>query len=217
MPRVMSILPPVAVILGLCACSTPEPGSPEAAMLLAAKEREARASLVKDSLDDVPSWYLEVPKDNVSLYAPGTAVSPDMQMALDKAILTAKRTLADSVSSAVSSKMKQFAAETGSSDDPELLTETNIATINLIAEANVAGYSREQTKISPSGTNFRAYVLLRYPLGEANRMLVAQIKRNRILEAKLGASKAFQDLEKDIAAARQAQGATPGAAAKPVN
>lgn len=197
------IVPLLLASLCLSACGTPEPGSPEAALLIAEKQREARATQVKDTIDDVPSWYVTVPKDDISLYAPGTAISSDMQMALDKAVLTAKRTLADAVSSTVSSKMKQFVTESGITDDAEVIGQTERATVNLIAEANVAGYIREQTKFLPSGPNFRAYVLLRYPIGEANKMLLAQIKRNRVLEVKLGASRAFQDLEKDIAAARR--------------
>jgi len=45
--------------------------------------------------------------------------------------------------------------------------------------------------------------LLRYPLGESNKVVADQVKKSKVLDTKLRASKAFQDLEQEIEAARK--------------
>ena len=71
-------------------------------------------------------------------------------------------------------------------------------TSNLITEVNVAGYDQEDAKVLSQGNKYRVYVLLKYPVGKANRLLVDQVKKNRILEGKMRASKAFKELEEEI-------------------
>ena len=67
---------------------------------------------------------------------------------------------------------------------------------------NLAGVVRERREIIPQGRLFRSYVLLRYPLGDTNRMLVEQMKRSSVLGSKLLAAEAYKDLEKEIEYAR---------------
>lgn len=189
-------------LLGLAACSTPQPGSPEAYAMAEKKAKDERVAAVKDAADDLPSWYLSPPMDANSLYSPGTAVSGDLQMAIDKATLNAKHELASRLNSTVSSKFKQFVGETGAAEDPVVMTETERVTQSTIAEVNVAGYNLKERKVQPQGTQYRAYVLVQYPLGAANRILVDQVKKSQVLESKLRASKAFQDLEAEIKAAK---------------
>jgi hypothetical protein len=49
---------------------------------------------------------------------------------------------------------------------------------------------------------YRTFVLIEYPLGEANQVLVEGVKSNQRVHAKLRASKAFAALEDEIVAAR---------------
>ncbi|MGE5476672.1 MAG: hypothetical protein ACM3Q1_08470 [Bacteroidales bacterium] len=203
MLRASLALVPVAA-LGLAACATPEPGSPAAAALAHQKQQEARTEQVKDTVSDAPSWYLAPPKDDVSLYGAGTATSADLQMAVDKATLTGKRVVADRLKSLLSAKMKDYASESGAGEDARVQSEVERVTSNVVAEANMSGYQVTKTEVKPQGTQYRAYVLVQYPLGAANRVLVDQTRKNEVLESKLRASKAFQDLEQEIQSARQA-------------
>jgi hypothetical protein len=200
----------VFVLLGVTAfavasvtgCVTPKPGSPAAVYKQEQKKEEARVEATKQTVVEIPSWYLNLPQDEHSVYAAGTATSADLQLAMDKSILNAKRTLADSIKGLLSSKMKQFIDESGSGDDSILTNEASKVTTNLITEANVAGYKQSDAKVLSQGKRYRAYVLLQYPLGKANRVLVDQVKKNRVLEGKLRATKAFKDLEEEIKRAR---------------
>ncbi|MBX9635122.1 MAG: hypothetical protein K2X44_09090 [Magnetospirillum sp.] len=196
--------------LTLAACASPQPGTPAWTAQQEQKKQEARADAVKASVDDLPSWVTNPPSDEFSIYAPGTATSSDLQFAEDKAILGAKRALADRINSKLSSKMKEFLSESGTGESPQLLAESERVTSNLITEVNLSGYAIPQKKFVPAGQQYRAYVLLQYPLGSANRILVDQVNKNSLLQGKVRASKAFQDLEKDIQDARKS-----GAAGEP--
>lgn len=187
---------------GLAACAQPEPGSPAAAAAAERQKEEARIGAVKSTVDETPSWFLNPPREDLAIYAPGTATSSDMQLALDKAVLSAKRTLADTLNSLLSSKMKQFVSESGAGEDAVVLSETERVTTNLITETTLAGYQRTQAKVIPQGSQYRAYVLLQYPTGSANKVLMDRVKQERGLESKLRSSKAFQELEQEIQAAR---------------
>lgn len=201
MKRLTTIAALAAV--ALAGCSSPEPGTPAWTAEQARKKEEARVEAVKDSVSDLPSWYGNPPSDDHSIYAPGTATSTDLQFALDKAILAAKRSLADRVNSKLSAKMKEFVSESGTGETAQVLNESERVTSNLITEVNMAGYAVTERKIIPSGGQYRAYVLVQYPLGTANRLLVDQVRKNDLLQGKLRSSKAFQELEKDIQDARK--------------
>jgi hypothetical protein len=183
-------------------CATPKPGSPEAVYVREQKKEEARVEANQKTVSELPSWFLNLPQEEHSVYAAGTATSADLQLAMDKSILNAKRNLADSIKGLLSSKMKQFIDESGSGEDSVLTNEASKVTTNLITEANVAGYKQADAKVLAQGKQYRAYVLLQYPLGKANAVLVDQVKKNRVLEGKLRATKAFKDLEEEIKRAR---------------
>jgi len=124
-------------------------------------------------------------------------------LAIDKSELNAKRALADRLGSLISSKLKTFTSETGVGGDVAVIGEVDRVTTNLITEVNVAGYKRIKSKIISEGKTFRSYVLLRYPLGEANKIVIDQIKRSKLLDAKLRASQGFKELEKEVQRARK--------------
>ena len=149
-------------------------------------------------VDDIPSWYGAHADDEFALFAPGTATSTDLQFALDKAVLAAKRALADRVNSKLSAKIKEFTAEAKTGEIPQVTTESERTTINLISDVTLNGYAVKEQKFVANGGLYRAYVLLQYPLGNANRLLVEQVGKDAALRGRLRASKAFQELEAEI-------------------
>ena len=189
-------------VLALGACASPEPGTPAWTAQQAQQKEAAKADAAKTAVAEIPSWYGSPPDDANSIYAPGTATSTDLQFAIDKAVLAGKRSLADRINSKLSSKMKEFISESGAGEDTQLTSESERVTSNLITEVNLTGYAVTERKMIPSGSQYRAYVLLQYPLGNANRLLVDSVKKSSALESKLRSSKAFQELEEDIRKAR---------------
>lgn len=195
----MTRLPLALAALTLLAACAPDPGSPAWTAQQAQKKEEARTAAIKGAVDEIPSWYSAVPDDETALYAPGTAASSDLQFALDKAVLAAKRSLADRLNGKISAKIKEFIAESGAAEGTPPTSESERTTTNLISEVALTGYVVKEQKFIPSGGQYRAYVLLQYPLGKANRLLVDQVGKDAALQGKLRASKAFQELEAELA------------------
>lgn len=192
----------VAVITMLSACASPQLGTPGYVTMQEADRQTAIIKQVQDSISNAPAWYKQPPVDMNSIYAAGSELSSDMQLSMDMATLSSKRALASQISNRLSSKMKEFAVQVGSSDDPQVNREIERVTKNVVTEVNLAGVVRERSEIIPQGRLFRSYVLLRYPLGDTNRMLVEQMKRSSVLGSKLLAAEAYKDLEREIEYAR---------------
>ena len=192
-----------AVLLtGLAGCAGPQPGTPSFVAMQEEDRQKAAVKAAEQSVAKAPSWYIQPPVDANSIYAAGTETSLDMQMSMDMAVLSAKRALASQINNRLSSKMKDFAMQVGAGDDVQVTKEIERVTTNVITEVNLAGFTREKSELIPQGKGYRTYVLLRYPLGESNRMIVDQMKKSAVLEAKMRASDAFQELEREIEAAK---------------
>ncbi len=190
----------------LAACSSPKPGSPEAVQTQEAEQQKAAAKNVEKSISKAPAWILNPPQDINSIFTTGEGVSPRMQMSIDIAEGVARKDLALRLGGAVSTKIKQFAEQTGTASDLDVQDAITSVTQTVAIDINVAGYVREKVELLPEGSNYKAFVLLRLPVGEANRIAADQIKKNRVLDTKLRASKAFQDLEQEIEAERKRRG-----------
>ena len=189
-----------AALLGACS-STPQPGTPEFAAVQSQQRHEAATTQVKAMASEIPDWYVNPPKDAHALYAAGTANSTDLEFAFDKAILSAKRALADRVNGAVSSQHKEFLQEGGANAVPVLVSER--ATTNKITDVVLNGYTVVETKLVPSDTQYRAFVLLQYPLTSVAPAPSKQVDNEPAQDTKLKAAKAFDDLQRDIDAQKQ--------------
>jgi hypothetical protein len=141
-----------------------------------------------------PSWYTEKYKDG-ALYAVASEYSKDMQFAVDKATLSAKRNLASNFSAHVSAMMKDYATEVG--DDSSVMREIDRTTKLMVNKVNLIGIQKTNFKIQHEKEGYRAWIQLRYSVDDTNKLLMAEIKRNRQLETKLSASKSFRELEKE--------------------
>ena len=184
-----------ASVLVLAACS-----SNDSAKLAIEDPVKYNTIKVENQIENIPEWYIIHPKDENNIYSSGTAVTPDMQLAVDIAILNAKTTLADRINGRLSSKTKQFIKRIGSNDlDSAVAQDVQKATVNLIADVDVAGYSVDKSKIVQDGPQYRAYVLLTYSDKEANKIIVNRLRKERMLLDKLQATVAYKDLEESVA------------------
>ena len=159
---------------------------------------------VEKQIDEMPEWYTAIPKEDGAVYAVGTSQTPDLQLAVDIAVLSAKTTLADRVNSRLRSQMKIFKAKLGSTDfDSTVQNEFEQVTRNIIADADVAGYTIKESKIVPNGTQYRAYVLLEYKDAVANRVIKTRLMSNEGLYSKLRATVAFKELDNAVEAQKK--------------
>jgi len=193
----------IPLIAAVAACDkTP----PETAM--SKQMFEYKKAQVENQIDSMPDWYTNIPKDEEAVYAVGTAQTPDLQLAVDIAVLSAKTTLADRVDSRIRSQMKLFKSKLGSNDfDSRVQNEFEQVTRNLIADADVAGYTVKENVIVQNGTQYRAYVLLKYKNAVANTVIKTRIAENAALYDKLRATVAFKELDNNVAAQKKAEAA----------
>ena len=193
------IIASAMTLLLLAGCSSPKPGSPQAL----AVEKEATEKKIDKNLKAMPEWYAKTPLDNNILFASATETSRNMQMSMEKASIKARAELALTVGGRVSTMMKAYAEEAGVSNDPDVNQIVSTVTSQEAINVNLSGVQRADAQINREGDSYRAYVLIRYPLGELNKIAVEQVRQSTVLNAKFRASKAFEDLERKVEEAKK--------------
>ena len=136
-------------------------------------------------LNQVPKWYMndfsekqacDTPtfgkdKDKMCIFGVGTAVSPDLALSIEKAMMIAKAELADIVKGEMNKSSKQFITEIGKTNNKTTVTEVESTIVNLIENTPVRGYELFAKDVTITKQKYyRAWVGLRLPMGEYNKM-----------------------------------------------
>ena len=183
----------VAIAIGLSACQTNKES------IMARPEVVYKYSTVNQQIEKIPSWYLKIPSDDDTIYSSGSAKAPDLQLAVDIAIMNAKTTLADRINGKLDSMTKSFVAKIGSSDlDTSVLNEIEKVSKNVIASVDVAGYIIDKSDVTQEGTQYRAYVLLAYNNEEATKVLMNRMKRDKMIYSRIRSTEAWKELEDEV-------------------
>lgn len=198
MKRVLSLTLPVIGLSLLVGCQTTQPGSPQAIAEAAEKAEEVKVEATEQIASDIPDWCLNLPSANNALYACGSGSSSNLNMSRTRATLDAKRQLADMIDSEISSRMEDFLSSIGTGSNEQVQQQSEIITKNVTVEAKLTGYKQIQAEAQPIGSKFQVYILLEYPVGQANQALVNQIKQNEILSTQNAADAALAELEAEI-------------------
>jgi hypothetical protein len=136
-------------------------------------------------LNQVPKWYMadfsekkacDTPtfgkdKEKICIFGVGTAVSPDLNLAIEKGMMIAKAELADIIKGEMNKSSKQFITELGKNNNKTTVSEVESTIVNLIKETPVRGYEifAKDVTITKNGY-YRAWLGLRLPMGEYNKM-----------------------------------------------
>ena len=144
-----------------------------------------------------PAWFLNVLQDPNYFFATSTAASNDLQFSLNKATTDARAEVSRQIEVRVSTLQKRFQEEVGIAEDArfnEMMTQvTRTVTDNALHGSRV----RDQTYMR-EGQLYRAYVLVEYPIGEANAALMKQLKENEYLQTLFRGSQLFEELDEEI-------------------
>jgi len=119
-------------------------------------------------------------------------------MARSKAGLDAKRQIADMIDSEISSRMDDFLSSVGVASQENVKKQSEIVTKNVTVEAKLSGYKQAQSEVQSVDDTFQVYMLLEYPIGQANQALINQIKQNELLSTQQAADEALAKLEREI-------------------
>jgi hypothetical protein len=118
---------------------------------------------------DIPAWFIKPPQASDDyIWFSGTGVSSDLSMSREKALIDAQTKLSDTLNGVVNALIKSHKSDQAGS---VLQDNTSVTVKKLIAETSVTGYRIEDSKIVAENRGYRTFVLLRYPLGDANRLL----------------------------------------------
>ncbi|MBT4101313.1 MAG: hypothetical protein HOM68_01900 [Gemmatimonadetes bacterium] len=164
-------------------------GGPRSLNLAPASAR----SVVKDA----PEWLFEVPQTEDHLTATATATSRDMQVAMDKARIAAQAGLAQQLGARLDDVTRRFMEETGAAANSELLSAFR-ATTKTITSERITGTHVVEREVVAEGDIYRAYVMLRTPIGAANQLLLQQMKDDEAMYTRFRASAAYDELEEEI-------------------
>ena len=137
------------------------------------------------TLNEVPKWYVDdfsqkkacgrttfgKNKDKLCIFGKGTAVSPDLQLAIEKGMMIAKSELADIVKGEMNKSSKIFITELGKNHNKTTVSEVESTIVNLIKETPVRGYEIFAKDITMTKNGYyRVWIGLRLPMGEYNKM-----------------------------------------------
>ena len=136
-------------------------------------------------LNKVPSWYMNdfkvkkacgttkfgKNKSKECIFGVGTAVSPDLQLAIEKGMMIAKADLADIVKGEMNKQSKQYITEIGKTNTMSVVSDVEVTIINIISKTQVRGYEmwKKDVTITKNGY-YRVWIGLRLPMGEYNKM-----------------------------------------------
>ncbi len=166
-----------------------------------ARELEGQKT-VQNTISKVPSWFLNTESSPDFIYANATENSADLQLSIDMAMLSGKRQLVQTLGEMVSSRMTDFAVQSGSLQDGSVNKEVERVTKSVVADVQLGGYQREKIEVLPNGKTFRAYVRLSYSTSDLKRIMAKEIQKNEVLNTKIRRTKAFEELEKEIELSR---------------
>ena len=136
-------------------------------------------------LNEVPKWYMadfsekqacDTPtfgknKDKMCIFGVGTAVSPDLNLAIEKGMMIAKAELADIIKGEMNKSSKQFITELGKNQNKTTVSEVESTIVNLIKDTPVRGYEIFAKDVTITKQKYyRAWIGLRLPMGEFNKM-----------------------------------------------
>ncbi len=147
----------------------------------------------KETMQNIPKWYMNPPSDPNYIFATGTATSRDLQLARDKATSTARMEIAKTVETRMNGISKRFQEEVGTGTDSQYLDQFTQATKEVVSTV-LSGVAVDKTEITNEAGVFRAYVLLNMPIGATSQALLDKIKQQEQLYTRFRSSQVFEEL-----------------------
>ena len=131
-------------------------------------------------LNEVPQWYIdaEIQKGLIKdrdaedyIYSVGQGTSPDLQLAVEKAIMIAKASLADQLEGEMNKRSELYITEIGQEGDKDVASKVESTIVNIIEKTKVQGYEEWNKAVYETvDGQYRVYVGLKMGVGDANRL-----------------------------------------------
>ena len=140
-------------------------------------------------LNQVPQWYIDAKIDkgfvfnrdaDLYIYSVGQGSSPDLQLAIEKAMMIAKAELADKLRGQMNKRTDLYITEIGQEGNKQVVSKVEEVIVNVVRATMIQGYESWEKAVyeTPDG-EYRVYIGLKMGVGEAN-MLAEYIAKNAI-------------------------------------
>jgi hypothetical protein len=207
--KLVNITTILAVAL-LTACSA-APKRPDPIVMTAAPTQQAPQAPHSPSVTDtqvgnlqVPEWYLTPPEQTeTAIYSAGYGTSRELNLALQKAMADADLKLSQKMSSEFQSLRKSYEQDSGQQVAKNFEVMTKTVTNNAIR-----GHHQKTAKVTMMGMEYRVFVLMTYPLGEANHFAQAALGEKLRAQAQANEARTNAELTGQVAPAATPAGGT---------
>ena len=131
-------------------------------------------------LNQVPQWYIDAKVEkgliknrdaNLYIYAVGQGSSPDLQLAIEKAMMIAKAELADKLHGQMNKRTELYITEIGNEGSKEVASKIEETIVNIVKDTMIQGYEMWEKAVyeTPEG-EYRVYIGLKMGVGDANKL-----------------------------------------------
>ena len=155
----------------------------------------------RKTLKNAPKWFMNTPEKKGYRYTTATATSQDMQLAVNKARLDAAQNLAGQVSSEMNGLVKRAQEETGLGADSDLIDQFSQTQEQVIA-TSLKDWKVSEKEIQEEKSNnqriYRAYVLIEWDEGAANKRLLQKIKEDEKLYTLMRSTELFEEMDEKV-------------------
>ena len=133
-------------------------------------------------LNQVPQWYIDAGVEegiifnrdaDLYVYGVGQGSSPDLQLAIEKAMMIAKAELADKLHGQMNKRTELYITEIGKEGNKEVASKIEETIVNVVKNTMIQGYEMWEKAVYETPNNqYRVYVGLKMGVGDANRLAV---------------------------------------------
>ena len=131
-------------------------------------------------VNKTPKWYVDYDHETMFKYVEtGTAVSPDLELAVKKATLLAKAKLVDRINGEVNNRTTINKNEAGTNEDLTVSAGSQDVIVNIIEDTLARGYEvKKQEIFVTKHKSYRAYVMVELSKKEVEAIIETVNKKN---------------------------------------
>ena len=132
-------------------------------------------------VNKAPKWYVDYDHETFRKYQEAaTAVSPDMELAVKKAIMLAKAKLADRINGEMNNRTTINKNEAGTNEDLTVSGSSQDIIVNVIDSTLARGYEVTKQEIFMTGSkSYRVYVMIEVSKKEVEA-IIESINKNKV-------------------------------------
>lgn len=150
----------------------------------------------RETVRNLPGWYLRPPRDDNYLFGAATAVSRDVQVAINKAQADARSAIAQELEVKYGALNKRFVEEVGREGAQLLDQYTQV--YKAVVSTSLYGSRPRQQELRTENSLYRATVLMELPVGEMSKRLLEQLRAQEQLYTRFRAGEAFKELDAEV-------------------